>query len=408
MIERQLVVTNVTEVKEGKYGPRVTINLYESLHPNPETDIVYMVTLGIKNEILQGIIDQLKITDDIGNKQPGSRIALPTGTRVKISYDDESTSSYNSKVKHLMKINSIHVIGEARERVDRVFQARDVVFKDWGVFIQTMDGEFVDDKYLFLASHVGEKISGLMDRYKVATPADTVHVLGDARLYYATYPADSSATRWLVKAKSRFDSRFDDPGHVKIEMSIDGIKTIYLSKLKKMKSNPEFINAVKMMGQTWTERFVSEKEMIAKGRELKIDFDVNLMPSIFLEAEDRDAFYSLKSMLSNDYDVYFHAKNEFKYVVLHDTGTNDFYQKRNREPAFYKIIVLDAKFKTIYLFTSNKIPVATFLEKVRVNDDFLFLENAVKDDGNHVLVKKLKIAGNEKKWLEETWNFMLQ
>lgn len=407
-IQKDLVVTHVTDVRDSKYGLRVTINCYENEEPDTETDSVFMATLGIQNEILQSLIDQSGTGEIVSIKKLGEKINLSTGIRIRVTCGEIANGS-SPTTKYINKINNIEYLGYVKAPASTTFNAKDVSFTDWGVVIATMDGTYVNDKFVFFMDAFPGKVSSMMEELKEDDSPDTVRVSGTARVYYATYPAEmyenGDVKKWAVRAKKRFDSRFDEPT-MTIELDLERIEARYLEEIKRMKDHPQFVMIIKDIAKVWNERFVGESEMRRMGSLIGARFDTTVIPPVFLDASDRPAYHYMKSLIHPLDDTFYAVKkNGFKYIAFVGKGVTKVKIKDGNETNEIerkKVSVYDVKIKMAYVFSVATNFIDKFLEMIYSNNNAIFLDSVIPASTECNLVNRVKIdVTNHRPWLNE-------
>jgi hypothetical protein len=402
-ISKDLVVTNVTEVKAGQYGLRVTINGYEKEIVDASNDDIYMITLGINNEILQKLVDQVGTGDIISKKREGDRINLPNGIRVRVECGGIASSS--PRTKYVNQVTAINFLGAIQVEFEKTIPVNDITFTDWGVVFQTMDQEYIDDKIVILAPLLPEKVSSIMETFKASAKNNIVKIKVKTRVYYATYPDRDERGRvlkWNVKTKHRFDSRFDDPSLVTVSMEIPGMKTMYVDAIKKMKEAPQFKAIIKLFANSWAEKFIGENEMVKIGKLSGIDIDTTMIASLFIDKRDQDAYTLLKSFVPPEGDTIYHAKkNGFKYVVFRFPALPD---PKSTDRQRVKIVLFDVTSEIAYGFIITESFIETFLKTIETTGETVFLDRAVTMQGQCNAVGKVNTAGNQREWTKKLWN----
>lgn len=396
---KDLIVTNVSPIKIGNYGGfRVTLNCYEKMNPT-DYDTLYFIGLSLTSPALASLLDQLDIADDLDRKIPGERIRLPTGILINVACSEIKTDSRNKNIKYVNNVMSMELVKEIRVDVDVTFPARDIVFSDWGLTMQTKDGVYTQDKYLLFNDHVPFKSSSMMEKMKGNAPNDSIHLKGKAKFMYSTY---KDGYRWVVKGKNRFDSRFDEMDHVTLDFNLESVKAEYVSKLKNMRINPSFKTLISSIGDAWKASFLSESGISKMAIAAGIDLDPVLVAMTFLSDDNLRVYMYLKSLLTDMHDVYYYQKSQdFKYVIMHD--------KASRQSGNYgeladqqKMIVFDVMMSTIYVFSCKEQNVNELVKEIVNAPSILYVDRLVEKTKDFFLLTSLKIVKVDpvKDWLE--------
>lgn len=366
-IEKKLVITNITKIRSGRYGPYVTINGYEHPFPDTDQDTLYMMSISTRSDIMPNLLQQMDIDRDLDGLKTGDSYPLPTGIKVNVRFKELKRDPKNVNRLFVNWVHSIEWIENVTEDIALEFNAVDVDFRDWGISIETRDGKYVDDRFTFFYLDLPLKPSRLMNRIKLVTKGDSVKISGTIRLYYSTYK-DEDTNKWVVKPKRRFDSRFDDTGKIHIDVNLPGIKRSYLKLLKGMRENPAFINIVKNIFSSFSEDFVSESEIAKMTLEEGMSMDQNLITTAFFkDNDDRVVFYYLKSLLGEEGMVYYHLKKpDYRYVCFYEPPEGT--ESSRRRYIFSKLVIYDAKMMMVYVFSSvTPGMLRAFLDRIRDN-----------------------------------------
>jgi len=375
LLKKDLIVTNITKAKEGKFGKYVTINCYEKEVPGKD-DIMYQMSLTIGKGHLSRLMEEMKIEQTEVNVN--DRINLPTGMRVTVEFSEAKTGTeYNRRF--LNGISSISFQGYVYSDIDMTFPAKSVMFKDWGILIETKVKEFTEDKFVFFFSELPFKVSSSMNKFKIVANNDKIRIVGKARVMYSTFMSDDRS-EWNVKPKYRFDSRFDDPLIMSIEPEIASIKAMYFNNLKLLSANEDYILATDDMIESWKVGFVSDQQVIKKALLKKIIIDPVLIPSIFFDIRQLKCFYYARSLIDDNASVYYYMKDDkFKYTVMHDPGGVVLYNDKITRP---RLLIYDTYLSTIYDFIIDPAAqIPAMLDRIKNKIEGLFLDRVVPGDG---------------------------
>ena len=403
-IIKNLVVTNVTQVKIGRYGGfRVTLNCYDNDHPDCKNDDIYFVGLSLTSPALSDLLDQIGIYDDLDRKVPGNRIRLPSGIRINVTCNEIKRNRLNPRLRYVNGVSSIELVDMITFDVDVTFKASDIIFNDWGIVMETKDGVYTRDKYVLFNSHVPNfTSSSLMETIKNDATGDSVRLTGKARVYYSTFKNDLG--NWDVKVKYRFDSRFDDLSLLQCKIELGTIMNKYIKKLKAIREKSTFKPFISKMDGTWKKRFVSESTIVNMASRMGIEIDPAMIGMTFLHGDDLDVYRYLKSLLTDLHDIHYFKKNEeFKYVIFHDMASR---QSRDygKNASKQKLIAYDPKMRNVYVFSCKEENVKDFLNEIVDAPVVLFLDRLVPKQSGFKLMTSCKIApdpkNNVKDWLE--------
>ena len=375
-LKKDLIVTNVTKVKSGGFGKYVTINCYEKEDPG-KGDVMYQMSLTVGRNPLSRLMQEMGIEQT--DVEVDSRMNLPTGTRVSVEFSEAKTSDIDPNRRYLNHVISVSFQGYVYKDVDMTFQAKSIMFKDWGIVMETKEKEFTEDKFVFFFSDLPFKVSSTMNKFKIVASSDSIRVTGKARVMYSTFMNDDQS-EWNVKPKFRFDSRFDDATMAAVVPEIQSIKTMYLNNLKLLSSNDAYVAAVDEMNEAWKIGFVSDRQVIQKVASKKVAMDTALIPSIFFEIAQLKCFYYARSLLGDTSTVYYYMKDgKFKYAVMHDPGGTVMYNGNTTAP---RLLVYDAHLSIVYDFVID--PMASMqevLDRIKNKIEGLFLDLVVPGYG---------------------------
>jgi hypothetical protein len=392
-LQKSLIVTNVTKVKNGGSGKYVTINCYETEEPKKD-DVLYQISVNVDELAIRELMEELKI--DQPPVEVNDRINLPTGIRVSVEFTEARTGDYGDNRRFLNRVTKMKFEGYARKDVDFTFPAKAVMFKDWGIVIETREKEFLEDKFVIFFSELPFKVSSAMNKFKMVANNDVVRVKGRARVMYSTFMSDDKS--WNVKPKYRFDSRFDEIVDFSVVPEIPSIKAMYFNNLKLLQSNDEYTKLIEWMMDSWKDGFVGDQKIVQKALSNKIILDPVLVPSIFFDVSQLKCFFYTRSMLDDKTIVYYYMRDsKFKYVVMHDPGGTVLWNGKVTVP---RLLVYDTYLSMIYCFAIDPTArVPEMLDRVKNKVDGLFLDRVVPGEG---IEFKFKVKADERtsrEWL---------
>ena len=393
-LQKSFVITNVTKVKAGSSGKYVTINCYETEDPKKDS-VLYQISVNVDETVLHDLMDELKIEQH--SVEVDERINLPTGIRVSVEFAEARSSdvAWNNR-RFLNRVTKMKFEGYARKDVDFTFPAKVVMFKDWGVVIETREKEFLEDKFVIFFSELPFKVSSAMNKFKMVANNDTVRVKGKARVMYSTFMNDDKS--WNVKPKYRFDSRFDEIADFSVVPEIPSIKTMYFNNLKLLQNNDEYTKLIEWMMDSWKNEFVSDQRIVQRALSNKIIIDPVLIPSIFFEVSQLKCFFYARSMLDDKTTVYYYVKDpKFKYAAMHDPGGTTLWNGKVTVP---RLLVYDTGLSMIYCFAIDPTArVPDMLDRVKNKVEGLHLDRVVPGDGIEFKFKLRVDERASREWL---------
>lgn len=202
-LKKDIVVTNVTKVKESEYGKFVTVIGYETPYPDPEKDEVFMFNLGLDKKTMNSLMGQLKIREDLLSKSLGDKIKLPTGIKIKVTHDHVDTKD---GVNYLKKIYGLKFLERVMGAIDIKILAKDTNVDDGKFVLETKNGKYTENKFIV-------KVDDLPFDPNTLDENAEIQVKGMARIYYSTFKQDG---KWVIKPKYWYNFEHDNATALKV------------------------------------------------------------------------------------------------------------------------------------------------------------------------------------------------